>query len=40
MILDIVMLALVLAAFIGAAGYAWGCARLIEIDQPPEAPGQ
>ena len=40
MILDIVMLALVVAACIGAAAYAWACDSLIEIDQPREASGQ
>jgi hypothetical protein len=40
MILDIVMLALVLAACIGAAAYARACDRLIEVDQPSETSGQ
>ncbi|MFI4982247.1 MAG: hypothetical protein ACHQIO_18010 [Nevskiales bacterium] len=40
MILDIVMLALTLAACIGAAAYARACDRLVEIDQPSEPSGQ
>ena len=38
--LDIVMLALVLAAGIAAAAYARACDRLFEIEQRPEAPGK
>jgi hypothetical protein len=37
MILDIVMLALVVAACIGAAAYAGACDRLIDSGQRPEA---
>jgi hypothetical protein len=36
MILDIVMLALVVAACIGAAAYARACDRLIGVDQQSE----
>ena len=40
MILDIVMLALVVAACIGAAAYAGACDRLMQTEQRPEANGQ
>jgi hypothetical protein len=38
--LDVVMLALIAAACIGAAAYAQACDRLFEIEQRPAAPGQ
>jgi hypothetical protein len=38
MMLDLVMLALVIAACLGAAGYARACVGLIDSGQPPAGP--
>jgi len=40
MILDVVMLALVVAGCIVAAGYAGACDRLMGVDQASEPPRQ
>ena len=38
--LDIVMLALIIAAWLGAAGYARACLGLMDSGPPPEGPAR